>query len=213
MTLINLTGKVFGRLTVIGRDPAESKAAKWLCVCQCGNHSSVLSQNLRRGKIVSCGCYRAEKAAQAKSHGKTKSAEYRIWQGMLNRCRNENVKGFERYGGRGIRVCERWQSFENFLQDLGERPSPTHSLERKNADGDYEPNNVVWATVVTQANNKRNTRTVLYRGKVMPLAEAVRMAGSIVHIEAANIRIKSGWDVATALETPTQKRTRAPRPR
>lgn len=136
------------------------------------------------------------------THGKSKTPEHKIWLGMLSRCRNPNVKCYADYGGRGVVVCEAWADFSAFLADVGERPSPTHSLERIKTDGDYEPGNVRWATPLEQANNKRNTRYVEYRGRRMALNDAVRAAGSIIHREAAWIRIKTGWSVDRALETP-----------
>ena len=131
--------------------------------------------------------------------------EYGIWNGMLNRCRNPNVKCFPLYGGRGIKVCEEWKKFENFYRDMGSRPSPKHSLDRIDGNGNYEPGNVRWATTIEQANNRRHTRFVIYRGKRMALNNAVRLAGSVIHYESAWIRITSGWSVEHAIETPRTK--------
>lgn len=133
----------------------------------------------------------------------SKMPEHAIWRGILKRCSNPNVISFPNYGGRGIAVCERWRSFENFLADMGPRPTPSHSVERLDVERDYEPGNCVWGTVLEQANNKRNTRKVVYRGKEMALCNAVRAAGDVIHREAAWVRIREcGWSVEDALETP-----------
>jgi len=137
-----------------------------------------------------------------KMHGMSKSQEHAIWRGMISRCSNTNRQRSKNYVGRGIKVCERWQKFENFYADMGPRPSPGHSIERSNNDGNYEPDNCRWATPTEQATNRRRTRFVTYRGERLPLTEAVRLAGSIIHYEAAWIRIKTGWTVDKAIETP-----------
>lgn len=135
--------------------------------------------------------------------GMSKTREYKIWRGMLNRCYNPNVNDYNIYGGRGIKVSEVWRNdFLAFLNHVGPRPSKSHSLDRKNSDADYEPGNVRWATVLEQANNRRRTRYVEYNGTRMALNDAVRAAGSVIHYEAAWIRIKTGWSVDLALETP-----------
>lgn len=137
-------------------------------------------------------------------HGMSRAKEYAIWRGIKSRCSNPNVKAYHLYGGAGIKMCEKWSnSFVSFYEDMGPRPSPKHSIDRyPDLRGDYEPSNCRWASPFEQVNNRRNTRWVVYRGRQMPLADAVREAGSVVHREAAWIRIKTGWDAALALETP-----------
>lgn len=154
-------------------------------------------------------------------HGLSDTPEYAVWVGMLNRCRNPKVSCFKDYGDRGITVDQRWSdSFENFYADVGRRPSPEHSLERIENNGNYEPGNVCWATTLEQSNNKRNTRYVTYKGQRMALNDAVRAAGSVVHYEAAWTRItRCGWKVEHALEiprlmeSPNSKRRRNSSPR
>jgi hypothetical protein len=132
-----------------------------------------------------------------------KMVEYAIWRGIIARCENQNVKAFAIYGGRGVKICDAWRrDFSAFLEHVGLRPTPKHSIDRIDYDGNYEPGNVRWARPEVQANNRRNTRFVVYRGTRMALANAVRAAGSVVHIECAWIRIKTGWPVEKALETP-----------
>jgi hypothetical protein len=195
--LINLAGLRFGRWIV--REPSLEKIHHWICVCDCGTEKPINGASLRAGTSQSCGCANF-------IHGMSKTSEHAIWRGMLSRCNNPNVKSFKRYGALGIKVCERWQNlFLNFYNDVGPRPSKDHSLDRDNVNGDYEPGNVSWATSFVQANNRRCTRFVIYKGERVSLSTAVRSAGSIVHREAAWIRIKTGWTVDRAVETPSTR--------
>lgn len=152
-----LTGLRFGRLLVLAREGSAQRRAMWRCQCDCGNSALVPSGELTRGKTKSCGCWRREAPTITKRrHGYARTPLYNVWRGMLNRCENVNQPHYERYGGRGIRVCERWHDFVNFLADMGDRPSPQHSLERIDNNGHYEPGNVRWATASEQ---RRNART------------------------------------------------------
>jgi hypothetical protein len=205
---IDLTGHQYGDLRVlafIGR--SKSRAAMWECLCSCGKKHVASLGSLRQGKVSSCGCKKSQLISEKRStHGATNTDEYRIYRGVIARCENPNVKVYPDYGGRGIKICERWRSsFENFLADMGPRPSKDHSLDRENSDGHYEPGNVRWALQSKQVNNRRNTRFVTYRGEKMALTEAVRLGGGVIHYEAAWVRIKSGWSVERAVETPTTK--------
>jgi hypothetical protein len=126
---------------------------------------------------------------------------------MLQRCLNSNANEFEHYGGRGITVCDRWKtSFENFFSDMGERPSRKHSLERIDNEKGYEPGNCRWATKREQLNNKRNNNRVTYRGAQMTMANAVRSAGDIITMNGARARLRNGWSLEEALETPPNPR-------
>jgi hypothetical protein len=202
--MIDISGRRFGRLVALETAGKRWGRFLWLCRCDCGVESVFDGNHLRRGMSKSCGCLMRETSRALKFvHGGTGSQEHAIWRGMINRCENPNVRGYPGYGGRGIRVCARWRAdFTAFLSDLGPRPSRQHSLERLNPDGNYEPGNVVWSTALAQANNKRNTRFVEYNGERMSLCDAVRLAGSVVHYEAAWVRIRSGWSVERAVETP-----------
>lgn len=157
-----LVGKKFGRLIVekfVGVDKHRRK--NWLCVCECGNRTVVPTTILIQGQSKSCGCLVKQAAIENghknKTHGESikETSEYRTWKGMLNRCRNPKCERYPRYGGRGIKVCVRWQkSYENFLLDMGRKPSNKYSIDRINNDGNYEPGNCRWATIDVQANNK-----------------------------------------------------------
>lgn len=164
--LIDLRGQRIGRLTIIDRAPAAGRPA-WLCRCDCGSEINVRSAQLlhSRRPTRSCGCLRAEIASingATFTHGHARrlagwgTPEFLSWKSMLQRCLNPKATGFDRYGGCGIRVCERWLSFENFLADMGSRP-PERSLDRfPDKCGNYEPGNVRWATRAQQRANRRS---------------------------------------------------------
>lgn len=164
MPLADLNGKQFGRLTVTGRGRQMGGKPTWLCRCNCGGLAEVRARSLVEGDTKSCGCISREvTAARSLTHGQTRvgrhSPEYKCWAMMLQRCNNPRAHAYESYGGRGIRVCEWWNTFENFFADMGTRPSPLHSIDRfPNNDGDYEPDNCRWATKKEQAANRRPAR-------------------------------------------------------
>jgi len=157
-------GKRFGRLVVLAEAGYRNQCRYWLCRCDCGTEKEVQVSSLIRGRINSCGCLRTQLFTK---HGMTDDPLHICWMNMHQRCRTPNHPGYADYGGRGIKVCERWNSFENFLADVGPRPSSEHSLDRyPNNDGDYEPGNVRWATKAEQMLNRRprKRRTHCKRG-------------------------------------------------
>lgn len=165
---IDLKGNRFDRLLVIERSgTGNTGQALWKCLCDCGKEANVLSDNLKRGKQRSCGCLLIESRI---THGATsggKTEEYKVWQEMRRRCNDEKSNNYHLYGGRGIKVCERWEnSFENFLEDMGKRTSPRHSIDRIFNDEDYKPGNCRWATGSEQSINQRirKTNTSGYKG-------------------------------------------------
>ena len=197
MRLINLSGKQFGRLTVIKRIGSQSGDITWLCLCECGKEKIVLRGNLKSGNTKSCGCYIIQ-------HGhcisNSVSPTYGSWSAMKARCNNKKNPRYAGYGGRDIKICEHWlNSFENFLADMGERP-PGTTLERKNNNGDYEPDNCCWGTSEQQYSNKRNNHFLTYRGQSLHVSKWERQLGFKVGIVAS--RLRRGWTVQQALSIP-----------
>ena len=162
-TFIDLKGQTFGRLLVVERAFTQNKAIYWRCKCNCEKQSEVFVQGrgLRDGITRSCGCLQKEWARRkqllnCRKHGEHGSSEWKTWAGMIVRCSYSGTNGYHNYGGRGIKVCDRWlHSYENFLADMGRKPSPKHSIDRIDVDGNYEPSNCRWSTGSEQCKNKR----------------------------------------------------------
>lgn len=161
---VDLTGDKYARLKVIGFSH-RAKKAYWLCMCDCGTETVVRSDLLRSGQTQSCGCLKAERVSKAviercTTHGLRHHPMYNVWfNKMKERCSNPKTKSFKDYGGRGIKVCGRWAaSFTAFLEDMGERPTRKHEIDRIDNDGDYEPSNRRWVTRVENARNKSTTK-------------------------------------------------------
>ena len=160
---LDLTGQKFSRLTALEPTRLANRTA-WICMCDCGNRCTVDTGNLRAGYTKSCGCLCREKIKERKTkHGCSRkgaeTTEYRSWAAMKGRCLNPSNNRYENYTKLGVIICNRWlNSFENFLKDMGEKPSPSHSIERIDNDGNYDPGNCKWGTPLEQAANTRNLK-------------------------------------------------------
>jgi len=155
-----MVGKKHGRLTVLSRAGSDSKRqATWNCRCDCGTESVAVGSELRSGHVRSCGCLLIEvQGAHVRTHGQSRSDTYTSWVGMIQRCTNTRREKYSMYGGRGIQVCERWRTYESFLEDMGPRPSRALSIDRIDVDGNYEKSNCRWATATQQAKNTRKAK-------------------------------------------------------
>ena len=177
MRFVDHTGSVFNRLTVLSRAPNRGRRIAWNCQCSCGNAHVVLAENITDNTTKSCGCLRDEWIPPSRrTHGLVGTPTYYIWAAMWRRCRDPNASGFADYGGRGIKVCDRWKSPENFLADMGARPTGL-TIERLNTNGDYEPSNCTWATYTVQNRNRRSNVIVSLNGAMMCVAEVLERLG------------------------------------
>jgi len=199
----DLIGVCFGRWTVIRRAGSDKYGkAAWLCRCVCGVEKVLRSAVLRHGESTSCGCYRQEVRCRSKSHGcahhANRSPEYSAWSSMVARCTNMKNPYFSNYGGRGIGVCRRWRkSFENFLADMGSRPSALHSLDRIDNSKGYGPANCRWATKREQQRNTRANRKVTLNGQRKCVSEWSAQNG--LKVSTVYGRLARGWTMRRAL--------------
>lgn len=207
-----------GRWTIIeetDKPLGYKHSGKWyLCKCECGTIRKVKHNSLRQGRSKSCGCLRKDSYPKGKDHHRYKhgharknkrTKEWRAWDSMIRRVRYPSMDRYPRYGGRGIKVCDRWiNSFENFLDDVGYAPSKQHTLDRIDNDGDYTPDNVRWATRSQQVKNSTKAKLITYNGKTMNLCDWVAETG--IKRTTIQMRLKKGWSIHDTLTTPVRKR-------
>lgn len=188
-----MVGKKYGRLTVLGEEPKKGRKRMILSLCECGNKLVASMVDIRFGNTKSCGCITMERVSNLKrSHSMSNKREYRIFRGIIGRCYNKNTKSYFMYGGAGITVCERWRhSFENFFLDMGERPSPIHSIDRIDNNGSYSAENCKWSTPKEQARNRKSTKWIEHNGQTKSLQEWA----DLLCINRTNIakKIKNGF--------------------
>lgn len=182
---IDLTGKRFGKLIVVYETTNRSGSGSllWLCKCDCGGTKEIISASLRSGATTSCGCYGNEvlskyRTKHGQCHRSGRVPEYQIWDAMIQRCTNPKQSQYHDYGGRGIKVCDKWMKFESFLEDMGYRPSKQYTLDRVDNDGDYELANCKWRTRHKQSRNRRSNVWIEYAGKKMILEDWTNELGT-----------------------------------
>lgn len=196
-------GDVFGRLTLL----AYAAGRKCLYRCACGTEKLLDRHAVARLATKSCGCLNAELASAhlkrvSTKHGRHIDPAYKCWSSMRERCNNPANLNYSSYGGRGIKVCRRWDSFALFLVDMGPRPSGM-SIERKDNDRGYSPENCVWATMKTQAENRRNTVLLTHNGETRTLSAWAAAMGA--HPSTLAKRLAAGMPLAQAIERPLQR--------
>jgi len=203
--------ETFGRLTSISSKykPAGRRHALQDFICECGEQVSRRADLVKHGISRSCGCLRKEVARKnSTTHGQYGHPIYAIWAAMVRRCENVRTTGYHNYGGRGITVHPDFRSFESFVAYIGNRPDRDHSIDRIDVNKGYEPGNIRWATRDQQANNTRCTRWIEHAGQVLTLAQWARVAG--ISTECMCSRLKSGWSLQAALETPVRTKKSSP---
>lgn len=197
---IDLTGQRFGKWTVIdeaiGHKPPLTY---WNVVCDCGHRTAVPGTAMRRGRSSCCTSCRIT------THGKSRSPEYTVWRGMKQRCNNPLHESRSDYSERGITVCDEWDSFDVFYADMGKRPSPKHTLERKNNNLGYFAANCKWATRSEQLRNTRRNRLIIFNNKTMCLTDWASEVG--IPFTTLRARLKYGWSIERALTEPVKEKS------
>lgn len=205
--IIDLTGQKFGRWTVLSRVDKERRGSShWYCRCDCGTEKILRSNTLRGNESLSCGCRQKEIASNlGKSkavHSKSGTRIYSLWKSIRQRCYNNNHNQYKNYGGRGIKVCDRWlESFENFLEDMGDNIPEGMTLDRINVNGDYSLNNCRWISMKEQQNNRTNNVLIEFNGEKLTISQWSEKLG-IKYITLYDRLITRGWSVEKSLTTP-----------
>lgn len=209
----NLTGNRYGQLVVLEVHPQRRPSSHilWKCRCDCGNTTITSGASMKSNHTLSCGCLQkitagihAEKMGKANTrHGKTHTREYETWHHIRQRCHGTSGESDRHYHDRGIQVCERWDVFENFLEDMGPRPSPRHQIDRIDVNGDYCPENCRWVLPKEQQRNRRNNVLITYQGKTQCIAAWAEEMGFTTLLLWQRLQ-KYRWSVEKALTTPVR---------
>lgn len=195
---IDITNQKFNRLTAIRfSHKQEPRYHYWLFKCDCGNEKTIRKSHVLSNKTLSCGCYSQDRKNRMKIGAITRDPIHHTWEGIKSRCGNINNPAYKDYGGRGIRICDTWLDFRKFKEDMGERPSKNHSIDRINNDGNYEPSNCRWATKREQSRNTRKNRNFIINGVtrcVTDWANYYKIDTFLVFL-----RLRRGWSIKEAL--------------
>lgn len=210
MAAMEITGRRFGQLVVLRRVVIPgARNSMWLCHCDCGNDKILAGNSMTLGGVKSCGCMKRGPKPKPgrKTETRKRTVEYTCWSSMVQRCTNPKSNGYHNYGGRGIAVDKNWLLFDNFFADMGLRPSPRHTLERKDTNAGYTKENCRWATHQEQMWNIRANVFVTWQGQKKCIGEWSKIVG--IHPSTLHSRIvKKGWSVEKAMTTPVQQQVR-----
>lgn len=200
---IDISGNTYHFLTVI----SYKENGYWICQCSCDEKTIIIvkGSQLKNGHTKSCGCFNKMVISKLnKTHGMAKTSIYSIYRNMINRCYNKKVKCYKNYGGRGIKVCQRWlDGFENFYEDMGPRPSDKHSIDRIDNNGDYCLENCRWTTAQEQGNNRRNNRIVIYDNEEFTLTDLANKFN--IDVKILHERLGYGWSIEKSVTTPIRR--------
>lgn len=206
-------GRRSGELVLLGdadsRQAATRTRRQWRARCSCGAECLVSVASFNAGRVTCCpDCGRKKRLAATTKHGlgglESRPPEYTVWLGMRRRCNDPNEKSYHRYGGRGIKLCARWDDFALFFADMGPRPSSGHSIERKDNDVGYQPGNCVWATAKEQAQNRRSNKLITFGGRTMPVSAWAEETGIPLGVVLG--RLRKGHSLKTALTEPVHRK-------
>ena len=198
--MIDLTNQKFGRLTAKRKGEHRYGHITWVCECDCGKEVSVVANSLRRNLSKSCGCLNREIISAAKKHGMYGTPIYAAWHHMKQRCLNPKDKRYSAYGGRGIKVCERWLDCQNFMEDMLPSYRDGLTIERKDVNGNYQPDNCCWITLSEQGHNRRSSIFIEYKGERLNLAQWAKRFN--IHPDTFSRRIREAWSFEEAISTP-----------
>ncbi len=204
---IDISGLRFGRLTAIERhEKTRDGKTTWWCICDCGTQRAFIGTLLRSGHTKSCGCFQVDETIRNHTtHGKSHTYMHRLWTDIRNRCNNPRNKSYPFYGGRGIKVCERWEAdYSNFVADLG-TPPPGMQIDRIDNDRDYGPDNCRWTTRAINCRNRRNNHIIEWNGQRRCIKEWSELTG-ISRLAISQRINKLNWPIEKALTTPAQRR-------
>lgn len=207
MAFVDITNRRFGGVVALRAIPTPGRKTRWACKCDCGIEFETCGGKLRYGEVISCQQCARKRVSQSRiKHGGSMTSEYRIWTHIKSRCLNKKVPEYKHYGGRGISICDRWrESFENFIADMGSRPSALHSIDRIDNNGNYEPSNCRWSTQKEQTNNTRANRKVLIDSETKNMTQWADSIG--IKKEIIFKRLKRGISGKRLLEAPFAPKT------